>query len=80
MLQELSPAANVTSDDPPTILIHGDADKAVPLQQSVHLNEQLENAEVPVRLIVRTGMAHAWPGWEADTESIADWFDKHLRH
>src|SRR5436309_180057 len=28
---------------------------------------------------VREGMRHAWPGWEADRESIADWFDSHLR-
>jgi hypothetical protein len=28
---------------------------------------------------VREGMGHAWPGWEADTALIAQWFDTHLR-
>ena len=69
----------MTADDPPTMLIHGDADKAVPLQQSRRLIDRLQEAKVPARLIVREGMRHVWPGWEADSELIAQWFDSHLR-
>jgi dipeptidyl aminopeptidase/acylaminoacyl peptidase len=67
--------------DPPTILIHGDQDqdKAVPVQQSRRLIERLNDANVPARLVVREGVGHAYPGWEADTASSADWFDAHLR-
>ncbi len=78
LLREMSPVTHVTADDPPTMLIHGDADKAVPLQQSQRLIDRLKTTNVPSRLVVREGMAHAWPGWEADTELIADWFDAHL--
>ena len=79
MLQEYSPMAHVTAGDPPTILIHGDQDKAVPVQQSRRLIEHLNEANVPTRLVVREGVGHAYPGWEADTALIADWFDAHLR-
>jgi acetyl esterase/lipase len=79
MLSEISPVTHVTADDPPTILVHGDADKAVPLQQSRRLVDRLREANVVARLVVREGMAHAWPGWEADSSLIAEWFDAHLR-
>lgn len=41
MLLEYSPVTHVTADDPPTMLIHGDQDKAVPVQQSRRLVERL---------------------------------------
>jgi acetyl esterase/lipase len=75
----MSPATNVSADDPPPILIHGDADKAVPPQQSRRLMDRLNSSQVPARLVLCEGMAHAWSGWEADAAFIADWFDKHLR-
>jgi dipeptidyl aminopeptidase/acylaminoacyl peptidase len=78
LLREMSPVTHVSADDPPTILIHGDADKAVALQQSQRLMDRLQATNVPARLVVREGMAHAWPGWEADSELIAQWFDHHL--
>jgi dipeptidyl aminopeptidase/acylaminoacyl peptidase len=78
-LRDISPVSHVTAEDPPALLIHGDADKAVPLQQSRRLLERLKETNVPARLVVREGMGHAWPGWEADSESIAQWFDTHLR-
>jgi acetyl esterase/lipase len=79
MLQEYSPVTHVTAGDPPTILIHGDQDKAVPVQQSHRLIERLKGANVPARLAVREGVGHAYPGWEADAALIAEWFDAHLR-
>jgi len=79
-LRELSPVTHVTPDDPPTILIHGSADPAAPIQQSRSFFDQLTAAKVPARLVVRDGMGHAWPGWEADSALVADWFDVYLRH
>jgi acetyl esterase/lipase len=79
MLREYSPVTHVTAGDPPTLLIHGDQDKAVPIQQSRRLIEHLNDANVPARLTVRGGVGHAYPGWEADSALIADWFDAHLR-
>lgn len=70
---------HVTTDDPPAILIHGDQDNAVPVQQSRQLMERLSETNVPAGLVVREGVRHVYPGWEADTVLIADWFDTHLR-
>jgi acetyl esterase/lipase len=78
LLREHSPVTHVTAGDPPTLLIHGDQDRAVPLQQSRQLIGRLNDATVPARLVVREGAGHAYPGWEADTALIADWFDVHL--
>jgi acetyl esterase/lipase len=79
MLREMSPVTHVTGDDPPTILVHGDADKAVPVQQSRRLIDRLNKVNVAARLVVREGMGHAWSGWESDSALIAEWFDAHLR-
>jgi acetyl esterase/lipase len=79
MLRQMSPVTHVTADDPPTILIHGDQDRAVPVEQSRSLIARLSDAKVPARLVVREGVGHAYPGWEVDTRLIADWFDEHLR-
>jgi len=79
MLQKYSPVTHVTAGDPPTILIHGDQDRAVPVQQSRRLIERLHDVNVPARLVVREGVGHAYPAWEADAALIADWFDAHLR-
>jgi acetyl esterase/lipase len=78
-LREMSPITHVTSDDPPTILVHGDRDQGVPVQQSRQLLERLMQANVPARLVVREGQGHAWPGWESDSALLAEWFDRHLR-
>ncbi len=79
MLREFSPVTHVTADDPPTFLVHGDQDRAVPIQQSRQLEQRLMDAHVPVRLIVREGVGHAYSGWELDAALVADWFDTHLR-
>jgi dipeptidyl aminopeptidase/acylaminoacyl peptidase len=79
MLREMSPVTHVTVDDPPTILVHGDEDRVVPLQQSRRLIDRLTEAHVAARLVVRKGVGHAWPGWESDSSLIAEWFDAHLR-
>ena len=79
MLRELSPITHVSVGAPPTMLIHGDRDQAVPVSQSRRMIERLQQTRVPARLVVREQMAHAYPGWESDTALLADWFDEHLR-
>ena len=45
-VREYSPEFLVTKDFPPTLLIHGDADTAVPVEQSVQMAEALAAASV----------------------------------
>ena len=76
--KRFSPITFVSRDDPPTLIIHGDADRLVPLQQSRLIVEKLKEANVPCELIVKEGGAHGWPDIATDVPKLADWFDKYL--
>jgi acetyl esterase/lipase len=77
--KEMSPLYHVSSDDAPTLIIHGDADELVPLQQSELIIEKFKEASVPVELVVKKGGGHGWPTILLDFKLIADWFDKYLQ-
>jgi len=77
--EQISPISHVTPDDPPTLIIHGDADRLVPLQQSELMIDQLKKAKIETNLIVKKGAGHGWIGLDKDISQIADWFDKHLK-
>jgi acetyl esterase/lipase len=77
-LKEISPALCVTAKAPPFLIIHGDADPLVPLDQSKKLVAALEGAGVPVELIIKAGGAHPWPTIHEEVQVMADWFDKQL--
>jgi acetyl esterase/lipase len=77
--RDISPITHVSEKSAPALIIHGDADKLVPLQQSELIVEKYKEKKVPVELIVRKGAGHGWgPGMLKDVEVFADWFDKHL--
>jgi acetyl esterase/lipase len=76
--REISPVTHVTADDPPTWIIHGDADKLVPIQQAELIVEKLKSVGVPAELSVKSGAAHGWPNLFGDMTHAADWFDKYL--
>jgi acetyl esterase/lipase len=75
---QISPARLVTSQTPPFLLIHGDADPLVPLQQSQAMLAALKKADIPAELIVKSGGGHPWPTLHEEVQIIADWFDKQL--
>jgi acetyl esterase/lipase len=77
--RQISPVSHVTPDDPPTLIIHGDADKLVPLQQSEEIVEKLKKAGVETNLVVKKGAGHGWLGIDKDVTAIAEWFDKYLK-
>jgi len=76
--KEISPAYHVSSDDPPTLLIHGDKDYLVPIQQSELILEKFKAAGVPCELVVKKDEKHGWKDWHNDMTTIADWFDRYL--
>jgi acetyl esterase/lipase len=78
ILKEICPIYHVTPQTPPTLLIHGDQDYLVPLQQSRIMIDKLKSENVPCELIVHPGGGHGWRGIEKDVSKIADWFDKYL--
>lgn len=77
--RKISPITHVSSDDPPTLVIHGDADKLVPIQQAEVLIAKLKEVGVPAKLVVKKGASHGWMGMDKDLVTIADWFDQYLQ-
>lgn len=76
--RQISPVTHVSADDPPTWIIHGDADKLVPIQQAELIIEKLKSVGVPAELSVKQNAAHGWPNQAGDQTLVADWFDKYL--
>ena len=81
--REISPINYVTGQLPPTLIIHGDRDEVVPLQQSESFVAKARAAGAAnVDLIVRAGKGHGWGDFWKSSEDItafADWFDRHLK-
>jgi acetyl esterase/lipase len=74
----LSPYYGVTAKMPPTLIIHGDADTLVPIQQSERLMAKMEELKIPHKLEVRKGKGHGWPELGQDLPLLADWFTQYL--
>jgi acetyl esterase/lipase len=74
----ISPITHVSAKSAPTLILHGDADKLVPIQQAEEFVARMKEAKVPVELVVKKGASHGWPGMAQDQKTIADWFDKYL--
>jgi acetyl esterase/lipase len=76
--KEVSPIYFVSAKTPPTLIIHGDADVLVPIEQSKRFIEKLKEANVPCHLEIRPGKNHGWPDFGPDEKMFCDWFDKYL--
>jgi acetyl esterase/lipase len=76
----ISPVLHVTPDDAPTLLIHGDQDGLVKLDNSERILAAFKNEKVPCELIVIEGAGHGFPGEQGDraAKALIEWFDKHL--
>jgi acetyl esterase/lipase len=77
--RDISPISHVSAEDPPTLILHGDQDPLVPLQQSQSFVARLKEAGVEARLVVKPGAGHGWPEMVRDVEMLADWFDQYLK-
>ena len=77
--RQISPARLVKSPTVPFLLIHGDADPLVPLQQSQKMVEAIKAAGGSAELIVKKGGGHPWFTIPEEVKIMADWFDQHLR-
>ena len=82
---QASPISYISADDPPVLLVHGDADPIVPFDQSERLYEALNNAGVPVELIRMPEAGHgASIGTGTNPPEVyfrptVEWFDRYLR-
>lgn len=77
--KQISPVSHVSKDSAPALIIHGDADKLVPIQQAELVIAKFKENGVACELVVKKGAAHGWAGLDKDISTLADWFDKHLK-
>lgn len=79
ILRGISPITHVSADDPPTLVMHGDKDDLVPIQQSESFIAKLKEAGVTAKLIVKQDAGHAWLDLVKDMKYLAEWFDEQLK-
>ena len=77
---DYSPIVHVSSDDPPTLLIHGDKDELVPMSNSKIIYEAFQQNKVKTELIIIPGAGHGFQGDDAKRASAAmvAWFEQTL--
>ncbi len=76
--RETSPLHQLTTNLPPTLIHHGDADTLTPLEQSEWFKAKAEQLGRVVEIRVHRGGKHGWWSMPLDVFSFADWFDEHL--
>ena len=78
----VSPILFVSKDDPPTLLIHGDADKLVPIAHSQRIHAALKDAGVTTEFVTIPGGTHGFSGnpehSRRASELMVGWFERHL--
>ncbi len=88
ILSIASPITYAHSDSPPILIIHGEDDQLVPVEQSILLNETLKGVGAPVRFISvknaghgfsQTGNAPVEPGWEEIDNAVVNFFVETLK-
>jgi acetyl esterase/lipase len=79
LARQISPLTHVKAGNAPALIIHGDADKLVPISQAEAIVARFKEVGVPAELVVKKGAGHVWLGMDKDLPRCADWFDKHLK-
>lgn len=76
----ISPILFASEDDPPTLLIHGTADRLVPLRNSETMFEALQDKGVPSELMILEGAGHGFRGEDRTraNDAMVSWFERHL--
>ena len=77
----VNPITYVTKDDPPFLIVHGDKDPTVPINQSESLFEALKKTGVSAHFHTIHGAGHGGPGFAGkDIEEMVNaFFDAHLK-
>jgi acetyl esterase/lipase len=73
-----SPVAHISKNAPPFLIVHGDKDNLVPLEQAQILHEALKKAGVPVTLHIAQGQGHGLGGPEVN-RVVQEFFDKQFK-
>jgi acetyl esterase/lipase len=86
-IRPYSPITYITPDDPPFLILHGDRDTVVPLEQSQILHEALVAAAVPSELVIVRNAEHSFnpaqmreiqPSPVELIEKVVEFFERNL--
>jgi dipeptidyl aminopeptidase/acylaminoacyl peptidase len=77
--KKISPITYVSKASPPTLIVHGDADTLVPIQQAEIIIAKYKECGVPCELVVKKGAGHGGAAFSSEFKTLADWFDKYLK-
>ncbi|HUD84421.1 MAG TPA: alpha/beta hydrolase, partial [Candidatus Saccharimonadales bacterium] len=58
--ESISPIYSITSNLPPTLIIHGNADTLVPIQQALSFRDKAAAMGDTVKVITKEGLGHGW--------------------
>jgi acetyl esterase/lipase len=75
----ISPITHVSKSSAPALIVHGDADKLVPIQQAELIIARYKEHGVPCELVVKKGAGHGGAPFANEGNTLADWFDKYLK-
>lgn len=77
---DYSPLLHVTTDDPPTLLIHGDADTLVNISHSQRMYKKMQETGVKSEFITLPGAGHGFRGDDSAKAGAAmvKWFEDTL--
>jgi acetyl esterase/lipase len=78
---DISPILFVTPDDPPTLLVHGDADELVNISHSQKLFAALQEQKIKSKFITLPGAGHGFRDVDAvkAQTALVEWFEETLR-
>jgi dipeptidyl aminopeptidase/acylaminoacyl peptidase len=62
----------VTPDDPPFLLIHGDRDEVVPVDQSQLMYDRLMQENVPAQLVIVQNASHSFTAPGGTTPTVGE--------
>ena len=77
-----SPVTHIDARDPPFLILHGTADKLVPVKQSETLAAALKKAGVEHELVIIEGAPHSFDLQPKERDLrplVLGFFDKHLK-
>jgi len=77
-LESVSPIDYVNKTSPPVLIIHGDADKTVPYEQSIELHNKLDEEGVKNQLITIPGGGHGLSGKNKEINEAMEAFLKEV--
>ena len=76
--RDISPIYHVAKDNPPTLVVQGDKDALVPLQQAESLQAKEKEVGATFELIVKPGGGHDQILVKEYLPQAIEWFDKYL--